>query len=99
MLRRVAIRAHVHRFVDNERKESIMEISIHDMPGLFAQLGLPSELERIEAFIGEHRPLSESMALPDAPFWSRAQGDFLREEWKQDSAWIPVIDQLNASLR
>jgi hypothetical protein len=76
-----------------------MELSIHDVSGLFDQLGLPSAPEQIDGFIASHRPLSEEIALPDAPFWSAAQSDFLRSEWDKDAAWVEAIDQLNTRLR
>jgi hypothetical protein len=76
-----------------------MELSIHDVPGLFEQLGLASSQKDIEDFIAAHRPLSEEIALPDAPWWTPAQSAFLREEWTKDAAWVEAIDQLNAGLR
>ena len=65
---------------------------------LFSQLGLPDEDAEIEAFIATHRPLPDGMPLPDAPFWTPSQAQFLREELVKDAAWAEVVDQLNASL-
>ena len=76
-----------------------MELSIHDVSGLFEQLGLPSAPEQVDDFIASHRPLAEDIALPDAPFWSASQSAFLRSEWEKDAAWVEAIDQLNARLR
>ena len=76
-----------------------MELSIHDVSGLFDQLGLPSSPEQVDDFIASHRPLPETLALPDAPFWSASQSSFLRAEWEKDAAWVEAIDQLNTRLR
>jgi hypothetical protein len=76
-----------------------MELSVHSLADLFDQLGLASDGQAIDAFIALHRPLSESLALPDAPFWSPAQSSFLREGWRQDADWVEIIDQLNTRLR
>lgn len=76
-----------------------MEASMHTMSNLFEQLGLPSDDASIEAFIARHRPLDSSMKLSEAPFWSAAQADFLREEIQDDADWAEVIDHLDALLR
>lgn len=70
--------------------------TMHD---LFAQLGLPSDEAAVQDFIARHRPLPERTALPDAPFWTPAQAQFLREQWQRDADWALVVDQLNVSLR
>jgi hypothetical protein len=75
-----------------------MEKPVHDMSSLFAQLGLPNDNTSIMSFIETHRPLPEAMRLSDAPFWTRAQANFLREEWAEDADWAMVIDELNAEL-
>ena len=69
--------------------------TMHD---LFDQLGLPSDEASIQAFVAQHRPLPESMALADAPFWTPAQAQFLREQFLRDADWVEVVDQLNMSL-
>lgn len=66
---------------------------------LFAQLGLNSEDHHIQQFISAHSPLSDSIRLADAPFWSPTQASFLREALLQDSDWAEQVDQLNAALR
>ena len=76
-----------------------MEASLHSMPNLFAQLGLPAEPAAIEAFIQSHRPLPEAVSLPQAPFWTPAQAAFLQEEILEDADWVGVIDELNGRLR
>ena len=45
-----------------------MEGPIHNLSGLFAQLGLPCDEAGIAHFIESHRPLPEGILLPDAPF-------------------------------
>lgn len=44
-----------------------MEASIHTLNNLFAQLGLPSSDEEIEAFIKTHSHLAGYISLADAP--------------------------------
>ena len=76
-----------------------MELPLHSMGNLFAQLGLPSDEAEIDGFIATHSPLSEGVQLANAPFWSPAQASFLREEILEDADWAEVIDQLNMRLR
>ncbi len=76
-----------------------METPLHPFHQLFAQLGLPSDEASIRAFIARHSPLPESVRLADAPFWTAAQADLLREEWVEDADWVIQIDQLNLALR
>lgn len=76
-----------------------MELPTHSLSNLFAQLGLPADEASIERFIASHSPLSENVALADAPFWTPAQAAFLREEIGDDADWAEVVDQLNLSLR
>ncbi len=74
-----------------------MESQTHEFGDLFAQLGLPHSEADIRNFIAAH-PLSQETRLPDAGFWTPAQADFLRDAWKADADWAPVIDQLNIAL-
>lgn len=74
-----------------------MESHQHEFSELFAQLGLSSSEADIRQFIAEHS-LPEHERLPDADFWTPSQAQFLRESWKQDADWAPIIDQLNISL-
>lgn len=76
-----------------------MENSIPSMTRLFDQLGLNSAPPFIESFIAAHKPLPESVALADAPFWSASQAEFLRCEVAEDTDWAIVIERLNAALR
>ncbi|MEF7613514.1 DUF2789 domain-containing protein [Aquincola sp. MAHUQ-54] len=75
-----------------------METPVHTLSELFEQLGLPSGGDEIERFIASHRPLPPGQLLADAPFWTPAQAQFLREEWRDDADWVPLIDQLNERL-
>lgn len=74
-----------------------MENQSHEFGDLFAQLGLPHSEADIRRFIATH-PLSQETRLPDAEFWTPAQAEFLRDSWKADADWAPVIDQLNIAL-
>jgi|KBSMisStandDraft_5_1062788.scaffolds.fasta_scaffold778673_2 hypothetical protein len=76
-----------------------MDLSSHTFHSLFDQLGLPSSESEIQRFIAEHRPLSDTVALADASFWTPAQSQFLREEIREDADWAEVVDQLNLALR
>ena len=76
-----------------------MEPSVHSLRNLFEQLGLPGGAAEIERFVATHRPLAAATALADAPFWSVAQAQFLREEIEDDADWAEVVDQLNLMLR
>ena len=64
---------------------------------LFEQLGLASDPASIEAFIEKHS-LAEDVKLADAPFWSAAQAQFLKEKLLADDNWAIVIDELNTRL-
>ncbi len=75
-----------------------MDMSQHTLETLFEQLGLDSSPEAIDLFIQQH-PLEDSVLLPDAPFWNEGQRSFLRESWKRDSSWSPIVDNLNTLLR
>ena len=75
-----------------------MDPVIHNLPGLFAQLGEPCDEAAIERFIEGHRPLENCTYLHDAPFWSPTQAKFLREAILDDADWAPIVDQLNVQL-
>lgn len=75
-----------------------MEPPIHKYSELFAQLGLDDTPEAIDQFIASHK-LDEQTRLEDAPFWSPAQSDFLRQALEADSDWAELVDELNAELR
>ncbi|WFF38219.1 DUF2789 domain-containing protein [Moraxella nasibovis] len=64
---------------------------------LFAQLGLESSDEAIEAFIRENQ-LPQETKLVDAPFWSEQQRAFLKEGFELNAVWVVPIDELNVRL-
>ena len=76
-----------------------METFEHTLNNLFAQLGLPSADEDIDAFIQTHRSIPENIPLEEAEFWSSSQSQFLQEALADDSDWAEAIDQLDVRLR
>lgn len=76
-----------------------MDTSQHNLNALFEQLGLPGESAEIKRFIDQNRPLSQTVHLADAPFWTRAQADFIRCAWEEDADWSEAIDELDVQLR
>ena len=74
-----------------------MDTSEHSLSALFKQLGLPTGRVEIEGFLREHR-LAEGQALPKAPFWNKAQSQFLSEALADDSDWAEVADELAVLL-
>lgn len=65
---------------------------------LFAQLGLDNDPESIAQFLSHHSPLPEGMLLHQAPMWTSAQAQMLKERLLCDDDWSIVVDQLNAAL-
>lgn len=76
-----------------------MENFFHRFSELFAQLGLPTDVDSIRQFVERHAPLDAAVRLEDAPFWNNTQATMLREEIQLDADWAEVIDQLNIALR
>ncbi len=76
-----------------------MQEQFHTFSELFSQLGLDADADAIENFLSEHSPLDENIELADAPFWSSAQAQFLRESLSSDSDWAEKVDALNLALR
>lgn len=76
-----------------------MDKFFHRFSELFAQLGLPNGEADIRAFIEQHSPLSDTVHLHEAPFWTSAQAALLREQLLVDADWAEVVDQLNLALR
>ncbi|MBV8122754.1 MAG: DUF2789 domain-containing protein [Burkholderiaceae bacterium] len=70
----------------------------HRLEDLFAQLGLASSTQGIEAFLSTHAPIPADVPLADAPFWTEAQSKLLKEEMLGDADWAEVVDQLNLAL-
>ena len=77
----------------------VMENFEHTLSALFAQLGLDSAPEDIDKFIHAHRPIPDSVSLPDADCWTESQAAFLRESIGYDSDWAEMVDQLDSRLR
>lgn len=75
-----------------------MELPNKDLSTLFEQLGLPSDAASIDNFIATHRPLPNHVKVSEAPFWSDAQGAFLKEQLMDDAEWAPIVDELNVRL-
>ena len=69
----------------------------YSMNELFAQLGLDSSDEAIDAFI-EKNKLAKEEKLIEAAVWNDNQRAFLQEEWNKDAAWVEVIDDLNVRM-
>ncbi|HCS07142.1 MAG TPA: DUF2789 domain-containing protein [Pseudomonas sp.] len=67
------------------------------LENLFNQLGLESDEAAIEQFIADHM-LPVDVKLVEAPFWSPAQADFLKEQLLEDALWATAVDELNARL-
>lgn len=76
-----------------------MDTSVHNLSALFEQLGLVNDDAAIARFIGDNGPLSPTISLADADFWTPAQAAFIKEAIAEDSDWAEVVDQLDASLR
>ena len=75
-----------------------MEKSFHRFTELFAQVGLPSDIEAIREFIATHSPVPPGTRIEEAPFWAPAQAQLLAELIAQDADWAEVADQLNGAL-
>ncbi|WP_339408893.1 MULTISPECIES: DUF2789 domain-containing protein [unclassified Pseudomonas] len=76
-----------------------MQTNTLELETLFQQLGLEHDPISIDLFIKRHSPLAEDCLLADAPFWDKAQADFLRQQLLADAEWAEVVDQLNLRLR
>ncbi len=74
-----------------------MDTTAQTLTTLFDQLGLDSSEAAIEQFIQTHR-LPAEVKISDAGFWSEGQRAFLKEAYKTDNHWNPIVDDLNALL-
>ena len=72
--------------------------SMHPFPQLFARLGLADDNAGIQTFIAAHSPLPDGMRLEDAPFWSPAPSQLLREERQDDADRAMVVGRLDVAL-
>lgn len=70
-----------------------MDTFPHDLPSLFAQLGLPSDMASINDFIASHE-LPAGTRLPFAAFWTPAQSAFLKEALNEDAEWAEAADEM-----
>lgn len=70
----------------------------YSLEDLFAQLGLSNDPASIDAFIVQHHPLPNGVALYRAAIWSPTQRSFLKEEIIGDGDWALAIDELNRRL-
>lgn len=75
-----------------------MQTQHHSVNELFAQLGLPADVDSINRFLFEKTPLPPGILLENAYFWTADQRIFLEEEWLKDADWVTSIDLLNALL-
>ncbi len=77
-----------------------MDTATHDLPTLFAQLGLDNSDEAIEGFIHTYAgTLKDSAHLHQAPFWNAGQARFLADAIREDADWAEAVDSLSALLR
>lgn len=76
-----------------------MDLSNHNLVALFEQLGLENSDEAISRFVNLHKPLHDTVALQNAPFWNAGQAQFLQEAIEDDADWAEVVDTLDALLR
>lgn len=76
-----------------------MESPVHNLNGLFAQLGLPNSDQYIADFIEQHKPVARHIKLSEFEFFNPSQQAFLRESLAQDADWAEVIDALDSMLR
>jgi hypothetical protein len=74
-----------------------MDTGKHQLEQLFAQLGLDNDVTAIKVFLARHW-LEPEQALAEAPFWSVAQADFLRQALACDAEWAEAVDELAALL-
>jgi hypothetical protein len=76
-----------------------MDRSNHNIPTLFAQLGLDNTRSGIYHFVKLHKIADNRTRLSQAEFWSPSQASFIEDALAEDGDWSEVIDQLDAMLR
>ena len=76
-----------------------MESPHHTLSDLFAQLGLDTHPEAMQAFLLRHGPLPMTLDLSEAPFWSVSQAALIAQKLADDSDWAVIVDTLNLRLR
>ena len=80
-------------------RESTMDLSNHNLPNLFAQLGISNSHQDIEKFVKANKGISSELKLHQAPFWNESQSSFLCEAIAEDSDWSEIVDTLDTLLR
>ena len=75
-----------------------MNASYHPLSELFDQLGLPSDVASIDAFIGTHQPAARGCVLHEVPIWTPTQAAFLREAIAADADWAIPAESLTQRL-
>jgi hypothetical protein len=70
-----------------------MDTGRHDLPALFAQLGLACDQTSINLFLVTHE-LPAGISLAKASFWSAAQARFLAEALHDDAEWTEAADEM-----
>jgi hypothetical protein len=76
-----------------------VEPANHSLEDLFEQLGLDHSGGGIDAFVEQHKPLTDDILLQDAPFWTSAQSAFIQQALEQDADWAILVDTLDSMLR
>lgn len=74
-----------------------MDTCSHDLPALFAQLGLACDPGSIDLFLASHS-LGPGQNLAQAAFWTPAQARFLSEALREDAEWAVAADAMAALL-
>lgn len=74
-----------------------MDTGHHDLPALFAQLGLPDDPDSIDRFIAAH-PLGAGEHVAKATWWTASQSRFLKDALVQDAEWVEAVDLLAALM-
>ncbi len=75
-----------------------MDLQVHNLSSLFAQLGEPNDEASIARFIETHGPLPDAQRFHEAPFWTPSQARFLCESLLNDADWADAADELNMRL-
>ncbi|MDQ8038624.1 MAG: DUF2789 family protein [Pedobacter sp.] len=70
-----------------------MDTGNHDLPALFAQLGLASDQASINLFLISHE-LPAGTSLAKAEFWTPSQAKFLADALQEDAEWAEAADEM-----
>jgi hypothetical protein len=80
------------------KEQDDMDLQVHNLNSLFAQLGEPNDEASIARFIDTHGPLPDAQRFHEAPFWTPSQASFLCESLLNDADWADAADELNMRL-